>query len=135
MTKLWQEFKGFAFKGNLLDLAIAVVIGGAFGKVVSSLVANVVMPLVGLIPLAKDGYQAWMIGPVKIGTFLGDMLDFVIVAAAVFVLVVKLIGVVVKKAPPAAGPALKECPMCLSNIPLKARKCAHCTADLPAAMA
>jgi large conductance mechanosensitive channel len=131
--KLWDEFKAFAFKGNMLDLAIAVVIGVAFGKVISSLVSDVIMPLVGLIPLAKDGYQAWMLGPVKIGIFLGSLLDFLIVAAAVFLVLVKVIGSLTKKpaAPAAPPPAVKECPMCLSVIPQKARKCAHCTSDLP----
>jgi large conductance mechanosensitive channel len=131
--KMWDEFKSFAFKGNMLDLAIAVVIGAAFTKVVTSIVDNLVMPVVGLIPLSKEGYTGWHLGPVKIGIFFGDLLNFLIVAAAVFILMVKVIGALMKKkeSPAAPPPPMKECPMCLSVIPQKARKCAHCTSDLP----
>ncbi len=131
MNKLWQEFKAFAFKGNVIDLAIGFVIGAAFTKVVTSLVNNIIMPIIGLLPLSKEGYEGWHIGPIKFGLFLGDIIDFLIVAAAIFFVVVKVVGLVVKKAPPPEGPAMKECPLCLSNIPVKARKCSHCTADLP----
>ena len=122
--KLWDEFKAFAFKGNMLDLAIAVVIGAAFGKVISSLVSDVIMPLVGLIPLAKDGYQAWMLGPVKIRHLPRQPVGFLDCRRS------GLSGVGESdrqldeeaRGPRGPPPAVKECPMCLSVIPQKARK-------------
>ncbi|HEV3415464.1 MAG TPA: large conductance mechanosensitive channel protein MscL [Pirellulales bacterium] len=128
--KLWDEFKAFAFKGNMIDLALAVVIGGAFGGVVNSLVKDIIMPIVGHIVPNEAGYLGWKVWGIGIGSFLGELVNFLIVAAAVFLVIVKLVGSVVKKAEPPAGPPMKECPLCCSNIPVKARKCAHCTADL-----
>jgi len=133
---LWQEFKAFAFKGNMIDLAIAVVIGGAFGKVIDALVKQVIMPLVGYVLPGKGGYTEWKIGEVAIGAFLGELVNFIIVAAAVFVFMVKVLGFLMKmrkseEAP--AAPTTKECPLCCSTIPIKATRCAHCTADLQTA--
>ena len=128
--KLWDEFKAFAFKGNMIDLAVAVVIGKAFSDVIGALVANVIMPIVSYVPLAKGGYETWMIGNIKIGEFLAALVNFIIIALAVFLCIVKLTSMVVKKPAPAAGPPMKECPLCLSTIPAAAKKCAHCTADL-----
>ncbi|HEV2970947.1 MAG TPA: large conductance mechanosensitive channel protein MscL [Pirellulales bacterium] len=128
--KLWDEFKAFAFKGNMIDLALAVVIGGAFGGVVNSLVKDIIMPIVGHIVPNEAGYLGWKVWGIKIGSFLGELVNFLIIAAAVFLVIVKLVGSVVKKPEPPSGPPMKECPMCCSNIPVKARKCAHCTADL-----
>lgn len=131
LKNLWQEFRAFAFKGNMLDLAVAVVIGTAFGAVVNSLVKNIIMPLVSYI-LPGGGYRAWHLGPIEIGLFISELVNFLIVAAAVFFLFVKIVGSLMKRlAPPAPSePVTKECPFCLSNIPMKAIKCAHCTADL-----
>lgn len=130
--QLLQEFKKFAFKGNVVDLAIAVIIGGAFGKMVTSLVENVLMPLISYVHANPKGYQHWQIGQIKIGAFLGDTVNFLIVAGAMFVLLVKFLGAIEKAVPwvNPDEPATKECPFCLSNIPYKATKCAHCTADL-----
>jgi large conductance mechanosensitive channel len=128
--KLWDEFKAFAFKGNMIDLAIAVVIGTAFGAVVSSLVKEVIMPIIGHIAPDQKTYADWSVWNIAIGKFLAELVNFLIIAAAVFVVVVKLMGSVMKKSEPPPGPPMKECPMCCSNIPAKARKCAHCTADL-----
>jgi large conductance mechanosensitive channel len=128
--KLWDEFKAFAFKGNMIDLALAVVIGGAFGGVVNSLVKDIIMPIVGHIVPNEAGYLGWKVWGIGIGSFLGELVNFLIIAAAVFLVIVKLVGSVVKKPEPPAGPPMKECPLCCSNIPVKARKCAHCTADL-----
>jgi large conductance mechanosensitive channel len=130
---LWQEFKVFALKGNLIDLAVAVVIGGAFGAVVNSLVKNILMPLVSYVTPGKGGYLAWKLGRVEVGAFLGDLVNFVILAVAMFVLITKLLGAIQKaaKLTKPDEPVIKECPYCLSMIPSKAVKCAHCTSDLP----
>ncbi len=133
---LWQEFKAFAFKGNMIDLAVAVVIGAAFGKVIDALVKNVIMPLLSYVAPSADSYRDWHIGKVEIGVFVGEVINFLIIAAAIFVVVVKVMGTIQRRtAPPPAGPTTKECPLCLSVIPLKARKCSACTADLPGEVA
>jgi large conductance mechanosensitive channel len=105
---LLSEFKNFALKGNVIDLAVGVIIGAAFGKIISSLVENIFMPLLGLI-LPGGGYQDWVIeiGGTKIpyGKFLGDVIYFVIVALALFLFVVKFLGWVVRnKKQEAAAP-------------------------------
>ncbi len=128
--KLWDEFKAFAFKGNMIDLAVAVVIGGAFGAVINSLVKDMIMPLVGHFVPDPAGYQGWSVWGMAIGKFIGELVNFLIVALAVFIIIVKVMSMVVKKKEAPPGPPMKECPMCCSNIPAKARKCAHCTADL-----
>ncbi|HEX2972919.1 MAG TPA: large conductance mechanosensitive channel protein MscL [Tepidisphaeraceae bacterium] len=136
MRSLWQEFKGFAFKGNMIDLAVAVIIGAAFGGVVNSLVKDLFMPILSYIAPGKGGYEAWTIGRVRIGAFLAEVINFLIIAAAVFLLVVKVLGTLMKmrKAEIQAEPTTKECPLCLSTIPIKARRCAHCAADLPSTL-
>lgn len=140
MRNIWQEFKQFAFKGNMLDLAVGVIIGTAFGRVVSSLVDHVFMPLLAAAGAGGKGYENWSVmlrgSEVKIGLFVGAVVNFLLVAAVIFLIIVKILGSVLKRvAPPASSePTQKECPLCLSNIPIKARKCSHCTADLPATM-
>ena len=137
VSSLWQEFKAFAFKNNMVDLAVAVVIGAAFGAVIKSIVDNIIMPLVAYVTPSMS-YTEWHVGKVMIGKFLADLLNFLIVALAVFVTIVKLLGAVMKRVgstPAPSEPTTKECPFCLSVIPVKARKCAHCTADLPEAAA
>src|SRR5689334_10068839 len=97
-----KEFREFAMKGNIVDLAVAVVIGGAFGAIVSSLVDDIVMPLLNPI-MPSGGWQAWTVGSVKIGNFLGAIVKFIIVAFALF-LVIKAMNAMMKKkeeAPPA----------------------------------
>jgi len=127
--KMLDEFKAFAFKGNMIDLAVAVVIGTAFSNVIGSLVKDVVMPVISYIAPTEGGYKAWHLGHIMIGNFLGELLNFLIIALAVFLVMVKVIGMLMKKpAPP--PPNTKDCPLCLSAIPIKATKCAHCTADL-----
>lgn len=137
LSSLWQEFKNFAFKGNMIDLAIAVIIGGAFGKVISSLVEHILMPLIAAILPNSGGYQELAVtingSEVKYGLFLGELFNFLIVAVAIFIAVVKTLGALQRLAakPPAPGePTTKECPYCLSNIPLKATRCAHCTSEV-----
>ncbi len=96
---LLEEFKSFAFKGNVIDLAVGVIIGTAFGKIVSSLVSNIFMPLIGLIMPGK-GYQSWVAvidgKPIPYGKFLGDVVDFLIVALVLFLFIVKFVGFLMK---------------------------------------
>jgi large conductance mechanosensitive channel len=142
-----KEFKGFVMRGNVLDLAVAVVIGAAFGKIVASFVADVLMPPLGLllghvdftnlfVPLRGGEYptlaaaKAAGAATLNYGIFLQTIVDFLIVAFAVF-LVVRQANRLWPK--PAAAPATKECVYCLSVIPIKATRCGHCTSDLRAA--
>lgn len=131
--KIWEEFKSFAFKGNMIDLAVAFVVGAAFSGVVKSLVDNIFMPIIGYIPFAKGGYTAWAFGTVKVGLFLGSLINFLLIAVVVFIFVVKLMQLMVKQKdePAPAAATTRECPYCLSMIPIKASKCAHCTMDVP----
>jgi large conductance mechanosensitive channel len=139
-TSLWTEFKSFAFKGNMLDLAVGVIIGAAFGTVISSLVNDILMPLLASIGAGGKGYEGLTVvvngSTISYGKFIGALINFFIVALAIFVVIVKIVGSLMKKAtaaPPAPSePVTKECPLCLSVIPIKAKKCGHCTADLPA---
>ena len=134
-----KEFKEFAMRGSVLDLAIGIIIGGAFGKIVSSFVADVVMPPIGLalgkvdfsslyINLSGQSYpslsEAKKAGAATInyGIFLNTVIDFLIVAFVIF-LVVKMVNKMKREAP-AGSPSTKSCPLCLSQIPLAARKCA-----------
>jgi large conductance mechanosensitive channel len=148
---LLQEFKEFALKGSVVDLAVGVIIGGAFGKIVSSLVNDVIMPPLGLLMGGADFSNKWIIlhaakvDPVtgkeivpqsvlKYGLFINNVIDFLIVAIAIFA-VIKLMNMARRGAsppPPPGEPTTKECPMCLSTIAYKARKCPQCTSDLPA---
>ena len=135
MKGLWNEFRNFAFKGNMIDLAVAVVIGAAFGAVVKSMVDNIFMPVLSYVSPNQGGYLAWHVGRLQIGKFLGDVLNFLIIALAVFITIVKMMGYLMKKAapaPPSAEPVNKECPFCMMVIPIKASKCGHCTSELPA---
>lgn len=135
-TGLCAEFRAFALKGNLIDLAVAVVIGVAFGAVIGSLVKDILMPLISYVMPANASYTQWTVGttekPVYVGRFLGELVNFLIIAFAVFFVVVKLLASAMKRLapPPAEAPKTRECPLCLSVIPLGARRCAHCCGDL-----
>jgi len=140
-----DDFKKFAFKGNVVDLAVGVVIGGAFGKIVSAVVADLVMPLVSLIMPSGD----WRANGIvlragstpkddvilKYGDLLGAVLDFFVVALALFVIVSKLLkaaeGRLGKHEAAPTPPAIKECPACCETIPFKATRCKFCTTELP----
>jgi large conductance mechanosensitive channel len=132
------EFWEFAFKGNLISLAIGVVLGGAFGALIKSFVDNIFMPIISLFSASPGGagYTRWEWRGIHFGVFLGDLISFLIIALAIFVLMVKVVGWLVKltqKAQPQtkpADPTEKECPLCLMKIPAKAVRCGHCTADL-----
>ena len=109
---LLEEFKNFAFKGNVVDLAVGVIIGGAFGKIVSSMVDNVIMPLVGAVMPGDQGYKDWKLpigDGVPVGMFLADVVSFLILAAALFFFIVKFLGWLMKsKAADAAPEPTKE---------------------------
>jgi large conductance mechanosensitive channel len=132
MAKLWQEFKSFAFKGNMIELAMAVVIGTAFNNVVTGLVSHIIMPVLSYVLPAEQSYRSWQLGKIEIGEFVSQVLNFLIIAWAVFLVIKKLLGNMLRTAlPPKSNePATKECPWCLSVIPLKARRCGHCTSDV-----
>ena len=126
-----KEFKAFVMRGNVMDLAVGVIIGGAFGKIVASLVGDILMPLVGLV-LGGVSFAdlAITIGKaqVKYGAFIQAVIDFAIIAFVIF-LIVKAANSM-KKPAPAAAPTTKECKYCLSAIPLKATRCPNCTSQL-----
>src|SRR5262249_15475603 len=123
VRSLWQEFKEFAFKGSMIDLAIAVVIGKAFGDVVNSLVANIVMPLLAYVVHGEGGYEKWKIGEVAIGAFLSQLVSFFLIAMVIWIVMVKLLNAVRRVTGPAPeAPATRECPLCCSVIPTRARK-------------
>ncbi len=143
-----KEFKEFAMRGNVLDMAIGVIIGAAFGKIVTSLVNDVIMPPIGklmgnidftnfFIVLGSGTYktlkdaQAAGAATINLGLFFNTVIDFIIVAFVVFV-VVKQVNRL-KKAPAPSAPTTKECPFCISQVPLNAVKCPNCTSELTAA--
>ncbi len=140
---LFADFKSFAFKGNVIDLAVGVVIGVAFQKIISALVADCIMPFVALLTPAGDWREAGLVlrsAPdpknvvsLKYGDFAGSVLDFLIVAFVLFLVVSRLIKAVegkVTKKGTAEEPTVKECPYCLDTIPAKATRCKSCTSDL-----
>jgi len=114
---LLDEFKQFAFKGNVIDLAVGVIIGAAFGKIIDSLVKHIIMPLIGLIMPGEQGYLGWklVVGQKEVpyGLFIGEVVNFLIVAAALFIFIVKFLGWIMKSkkaeaVAPAAPPPLTK---------------------------
>ena len=143
---MWKEFRDFAMRGNVIDLAIGVIIGAAFGKIVTSLVGDVLMPPLGLL-LGKVDFSSLFINlsgthynsladakaagaaTLNYGVFINNIIDFVLVAFAVFLLVKQVNRFMPK--PPAPPPAeAKECDYCKSSIPKAATRCPHCTSQL-----
>jgi large conductance mechanosensitive channel len=126
-----KEFKDFALRGNVMDLAIAVIIGGAFGKIIASLVNDVLMPLIGLV-LGGISFANLSItvgdAVIAYGLFIQAVVDFVIVAFVIFLLVRAMNRM--KKPAPAAEPTTKECPHCFTTISIKAKRCPNCTSQL-----
>jgi len=147
-----KEFKEFVMRGNVVDLAVGVIIGGAFGKIVSSLVSDIIMPPIGLLlgnvdfsnlylvmknadkvppgsPLAAaqaiTGVVTW-----NYGLFITNIINFLIVALAIFLLIKGINSLQRKPAPAPATPTTKECPHCFTNIPIKASRCPNCTSEL-----
>jgi large conductance mechanosensitive channel len=126
-----KEFRDFVMRGNVLDLAVGVIIGGAFGKIVSSLVADIIMPLIGLLLGGVNlSERALTLGSasVKWGTFTQNILDFLIIALVIF-LIIKAANRF-KKPAKAPEPTTKECPYCKSSIHIRATRCPECTSQL-----
>ncbi|HEX5840400.1 MAG TPA: large conductance mechanosensitive channel protein MscL [Anaerolineales bacterium] len=126
-----KEFREFVMRGNVLDLAVAVIIGGAFGLIVTSLVNDILMPLIGLI-LGGVDFTAleFQVGEavVRWGAFLQAVVNFLIVAFVIYMLV-RVINRL-KGPPPVVAPVTKDCPHCFTAIPLKATRCPNCTSQL-----
>ena len=126
-----KEFRDFAMRGNVMDLAVAVIIGVAFGAIVNSLVNDILMPLIGLVLGGIDfNALAFQVGAatVKYGEFIQAVVNFLIVAFVIF-LIVRAINRL-KGPAPVAAPITKECPRCFTTIPLKATRCPNCTSEL-----
>ena len=135
--KVMKDFKDFVLRGNVVDLAVAVVIGAAFSGIVGALVKDLITPLIAAIAGKPDFsalYFTWNHSRFLFGDFINSVVSFLMIAAVVFFLVVRplnaLLALVMKPEP--AAPT-KECPYCLSTIPEAATRCAFCTADLPKA--
>jgi large conductance mechanosensitive channel len=146
-----KDFKEFIMRGNVVDLAVAVIIGAAFGKIVSSLVNDVLMPPIGLIlgnvdfsnlfvNLSSTSYKSLAeakasgAATINYGVFLNAIVDFLIIAFVIFLLVRAVSRMKRLQAAPApASPTTKDCPYCFSSIPIKATRCAYCTSELKAA--
>jgi large conductance mechanosensitive channel len=144
-----KEFKQFVMRGNVLDLAVAVIIGAAFGRIITSLVNDVIMPPIGLLLggvsfrslywnlsgvqyASLEEAQAAGAATINYGLFINTIVDFLIIAFVIF-LVIRQVNRLSRKPEPAPAPAeptTKECPYCLSSVPIKAVRCAHCTSAL-----
>jgi large conductance mechanosensitive channel len=127
-----KEFKDFVMRGNVLDLAVAVIIGGAFGKIVASLVNDVIMPIIGILMggVSFISLEATVgSAVVKYGVFIQTVVDFLLVAFVVF-LIVKAANKMKKPAPAPAAPTTKECPRCFSVIHIQATRCPNCTSEI-----
>ena len=141
-----KEFKEFAMRGNVLDLAVGVIIGASFGKIVSSLVEDIIMPPIGrvlghvdfsnlFINLSDKSYdtiaaaKAAGAPTLNYGNFINTTINFLIVAIAIFLLV-RMVNRWAIKPAPAAAPATKDCPQCAMPIPLAAKRCGHCTSQI-----
>lgn len=146
MKEFFNEFKKFAMRGNVMDMAVGIIIGAAFGKIVSSLVEDVIMPPIGwvlgnvdfsdlkliIVQKSADAEEV----AIKYGAFLNTVISFIIVAFAVFILI-KAINTLQAKmlkeeadAEAAAAPATKKCPYCCSDVAIEATRCPHCTSEL-----
>jgi large conductance mechanosensitive channel len=136
MRNLIAEFKSFLLRGNLVDLAVAIVIGVAFGALVNALVTDIVTPIIAAIAGKPDfGRLSFTVNDSRFlyGDFVNALITFVTVAAAIFFFVVKPVNLLVaryRKVPP-PDTTIKKCPECLSDIPAEARRCAFCTSEVP----
>jgi large conductance mechanosensitive channel len=142
-----KEFKEFAMRGNVLDMAVGIIIGAAFGQIVTSFVQDVMMPPIGrlighvdfsnlFLNLSETHYptiaaaKAAGAATLNYGLFLNTVINFLIVAVAVFLLVRQVNRFAPKPAPAAPAPAMRDCPYCLSSVPAKATRCSHCTSEM-----
>jgi large conductance mechanosensitive channel len=137
IPRMVKEFKQFLLRGNVVDLAIAVVIGTAFGAVVTSLVENILTPIVGMVFSVDFRTEFFTINDslFRYGLFLNALIAFILISAAVFFLVVKPVNALMArfKTEPDVDTPTRDCPECLSSIPVGARRCAFCTAEVGAA--
>jgi large conductance mechanosensitive channel len=152
--KMLKEFKEFAMKGNVLDMAVGIIIGAAFGTIIGSLVADVIMPPIGLLLGNVDFANLFLVlkegkvaGPyaslaaakaagavsINIGVFINTVINFIIVAFAIFLVIRNVNRMKRKEEAPPSVPTTKECPRCFTTIPIKASKCPHCTSELKTA--
>jgi large conductance mechanosensitive channel len=148
-----KEFKEFAMRGNMIDMAIGIVIGAAFGPIIASLVADIIMPPIGLLLGKVDFANLFVVlkagnvpapyasvaaakaaGAVTLnfGLFINTIINFIIVAFAIFLLVKAMNAAKRKQPAPAAAPTTKDCPFCFTAVPIKAVRCPHCTSELKA---
>ena len=142
-----KEFREFISRGNVLDLAVGVIIGAAFGKIVTTLVEGVIMPPIGMIlgqidfsslflvldsakgiPISLADAKARGIPVIAYGQFINEIVSFLIVALAVFLLIKQINRL--KRPAPSTAPTMKDCPFCLMTVPLKATRCPHCTSQM-----
>ncbi len=151
---MWKEFKEFAIRGNVVDMAVGIIIGAAFGTIVKSLVSDIIMPPIGLLLGNVDFTNLYVVlkqgsvaGPytsladaqaagavsINYGAFLNTVISFIIVAFAVFLLIRSINKLKRKKDETAAESTTKICPFCQSAIPIKATRCPHCTSELKGA--
>ncbi|MRI91915.1 large conductance mechanosensitive channel protein MscL [Aggregicoccus sp. 17bor-14] len=131
--KMVKEFREFAVKGNALQLAVAVVIGNAFTRIVTAVVDDLLMPLLNAV-LPGGEWRAWTVSPLKLqlGHLLGAIVDFLLIALVLFLLVKKVLERFARAEPaPVAVPSTRACPECLEPVPLAARRCRACTSPLP----
>ena len=152
-NKTLQDFQKFIMRGNVIDMAVGVIIGGAFGKIVTSLVNDIIMPPIGRILgqvnftdlyLSLNGHiypslaEAQKAGAptLNYGLFINNIINFLIVAFCIFLIIkqVSFLQQRFEKPPQTAAPTTKECPFCCSTVPLKATRCGHCTSDLGASV-
>ena len=144
MKKFMKEFKEFAVKGNMIDMAVGIIIGGAFSGLVTSLISHLISPIIGLVTgnvsfenlgvILDKSFEGTVpeaveagVNVIQYGAFITEIINFVIMAFVVFCLVKAINKLRNKKE---ADPTTKKCPYCLSEIPLEAKKCAHCTSDV-----
>lgn len=146
-----KEFKEFAMRGNVVDMAVGIIVGAAFGTIVKTLVSDVLMPPLGLLLGGVDFANLFLVlkegnrpGPymaladaqaagavsINYGIFINTIISFVLVAFAVFLLIKQINRMKKEEEAPTEEPTTKDCPHCLSSIPIKATRCAHCTSQL-----
>ncbi len=151
---MWKEFKEFAMRGNVIDMAVGIVLGTAFGAIVKSLVADIIMPPIGLLlgnvdftnifwvlkqgatpgpyPTLEAARQAGAV-TVNLGVFINTVISFILIAFAIFLVIKGINNMKRKEEAKPKAPTTKTCPYCFMEIPIKAKRCPHCTAELETA--
>lgn len=149
MKKFFSDFKAFALKGNVVDMAVGVIIGGAFGKIVTSLVNDIIMPLISIAiggldvsewkyvisdAVIENGVEVQAESAIRYGLFIQTVIDFMIIALCIFIMIKLIMGLHKKfernKEEETPAPTTKVCPFCKSEIAIDATRCAHCTSEL-----